>query len=203
MRQDPTDPTGVADDTPRGNSDVARARNRKANAALQLHIAGLIPDEIAEQLGYPDGGAVRIAIELSLERELHEESRQQMRKMVGLRLQRLTKAVWGKAIDPKNPEQLAAQREARANLAEFVRVYGLAAPTEMIVHTPTSTELENWVATVVAKSAPALEEADIFDGEVLEDSQQPEEGQPDVVTVPPDTDPIPDPEPAKFNIEDF
>jgi hypothetical protein len=186
MRQDPTDPTGVADDTPRGNSEVTRARNRKANAALQLHIAGLTVDEIAEQLGYPDGGAVRVSIELALERELHEESRNEMRKMVGLRLQRLTKAVWGKAIDPNNPEQIAAQREARANLAEFVRVYGLAAPTEMVVHTPTATELENWVSAVVAKSVPELAEADIFEGEVL-------------VDVPDDAEPYSKP----IGIEDF
>jgi hypothetical protein len=196
MKQDPTDPTGVADDSPRGDRAVVRARERKANAALQLHIAGLTLDEIAEQLGYPDGGAVRVAIELSLERELHEESRNEMRKMVGLRLQRLTKAVWAKAIDPQNPEQLAAQREARANLSEFVRVYGLAAPTEMVVHTPTATELENWVASVVAKSVPELEEADIFEGEVIEDD--PKQGKPDVVAVPPSPQPIPDPDPIEF-----
>jgi hypothetical protein len=201
MRQDPTDPTGVFDDSPRGNKEVKRARDRKANAALQLHIAGLIPDEIAEQLGYPDGGAVRVAIELALERELHEESRNEMRKMVGLRLQRLTKAVWAKAIDPSSPEQLAAQREARANLAEFTRVFGLAAPTEMVVHTPTAQELENWVTTVVSKSVPQLEEADIFEGEVLEDSitiPDPN-GDPDVTGTPdPPTDPIPDPDPIEF-----
>lgn len=200
MRQDPTDPTGVFDDSPRGDRGVRRARERKANAALQLHIAGLSLDEIAEQLGYPDGGAVRVAIELSLERELHEESRDQMRKMVGLRLQRLTKAVWAKAINPDSPEQLAAQREARANLAEFVRVYGLAAPTEVLVHTPTAAELENWVQTVVQKSVPELEEADIFEGEVIEDGyEQPDpEGEPPTPAVPTKPTPVPDPDPIEF-----
>lgn len=200
MKQDPTDPTGVSDDSPRGSKELKRARDRKANAALQLHIAGLYWDEIAEQLGYPDGGAVRVAVELALERELHEESRDQMRKMVGLRLQRLTKAVWAKAINPDSPEQLAAQREARANLAEFVRVYGLAAPTEMVVHTPTAQELENWVTTVVARSVPQLPEADIFEGEVLEDdiTIPDPEGEPDVTGTPDKPQPVPPPDPIEF-----
>lgn len=141
MKQDPTDPTGVHDDSERGNKGVTRARNRKANAALKLHIDGEHPDDIAEVLGYPDGGAVRVAIELALERELHEESREEMRRMVGYRLQRLTRAVWNKAVNEESPEQLAAQREARANLAEFSRLYGLGAPQEHVVHTPTDTLL--------------------------------------------------------------
>lgn len=193
MKQDPTDPTGVADEPgARGNSELSRARNRKANAALQLHIAGLSLDEIAETAGYPDGGAVRVAIELALERELHEESRVQMRQMVGLRLQRLTKAVWAKAIDPNSVDQIAAQREARANLAEFAKVYGLYAPTEMVVHTPTATELENWVSAVISQSVPQLAEADIFEGEVLEDSADT-----------PITDPVTKDDPPPLSVSDF
>jgi hypothetical protein len=172
MKQDPTDPTGIRDDTPKGNSEVTRARHRKANAALQLHIAGVDLDDIAEQMGYPDGGAVRVAIELALERNLIEEDRQAMRQMVGMRLQRLTKAVWAKAINPEHPEQMTAVREARANIAEFSKVYGLHAPTEMVVHSPTSAELENWVARVVTQSAPQLEEADIFEAQVVSDTEE-------------------------------
>lgn len=174
MEQDPTDPTGIRDDTPKGNSEVTRARHRKANAALQLHIAGVDLEDIAEQMGYPDGGAVRIAIELALERQLVEEDRQAMRQMVGLRLQRLTRAVWSKAINPEHPDQMTAVREARANIAEFSKTFGLHAPTEMVVHTPTAAELEHWVARVVSQSVPQLEEQDIFEAEVVEETPEPD-----------------------------
>lgn len=191
MKQDPTDPTGVSNNSPRGDSTLTRARERKAHAALQLHIAHVGLDDIAEQLGYPDGGAVLVAIELALERQLHEESREEMRRMVGLRLKRLNQAVWAKAIDPKSPEQLAAVREARANLTEFARLYGLNAPSELVVHTPTATELENWVSTVVQQSVPQLEEADIFEGEILSDTTQPVE------------EPVENSEAPPLNMDDF
>jgi hypothetical protein len=178
-QQDPTDPTGIRDESPRGDSTVARARERKANAAIQMKIAGASWDEIATVIGFPNGQAAIVAVERALEKELKsEENKKHMRQMAGMRLERMLRGVWAKAIDPANPEHLNAVTKARELIDRHAKLYGLDAPTEFTVSTPTAAELEKWVATVITTSRPALEEGDIFDVEVIED-----EGGPDAVSA--------------------
>jgi len=169
MAQDSEDPSGVRDESTRGNAEVARARNRKANAALQMANAGANWIEIAEVLGYPTPRAAKVAVEVALEKELHEGDREWIRRMASARLDRLLRAIWGKAMDEDNPEQLPAVREARTIVSEYMKYWGASSPAEVIVHNPSEREIETWVATVVAKSVPQLEEADIFDAEVVEE----------------------------------
>lgn len=167
--QDSEDPTGIRDLTPKGNSDVARARERKANAALQLSLSGASWDEIAEHCGFPDARRARVAVELALENGLFTDtSQEKMRAMASKRLDRLLRAVWGKAINTESPEQLAAAREARAIVADHAKLNGYMAPQQVIV-TPAATELEAWVSKVIASQIPELEEGDIFDVEYTED----------------------------------
>lgn len=174
MKQDSTHPTGVSDDSPNGGSNVARARERKANAAIQLRIAGASWDEVAQALGYPTARHALVATEKALERELKtEENQMAMRSLAGKRLERLLRGVWTKAIDPANPEHLVAVDRARLIIDRHAKLYGLDAPTEVVVTNPSQQELEKWVATVIGQSRPALEEADIFDAEVLGDDEDP------------------------------
>jgi tRNA A37 N6-isopentenylltransferase MiaA len=147
IQQDSSHPTGVNGPV-RKHGDGAqksldRARDRKANAALEMRLAHADWDEIAEALG--------------------SEDRDKLRQMAGTRLERMTRALWSKAIDPKNPEQMAAQRETRANIDRFAKLFGLDAPTEVVVHSPTQQELEEWVERVSSTQVPDLEEPDIFD----------------------------------------
>ena len=168
--QDPTDPTGVSDDSPKGGSNVARARDRKANAAIQLRIAGANWDEIAQALGFPTARHALVATEKALEKELKtEENQTAMRSMAGKRLERLLRGVWTKAIDDKHPEHLIAVDKARLLIDRHAKLYGLDAPTEVVVTNPAQSELEKWVSTVIKESRPQVEEADIFDVEVIED----------------------------------
>lgn len=168
MRQDSSDPTGVADDSPRGNSEVARARNRKANAALQLRKAGASWDEIAEALGFPTGRQALVATEKALEKELRNpESQEQMRELAGARLERLLRGVWSRAINPEDPDHLAAVNTAKGLIDRHARLYGLDAPTQYVVSSPTQQELEAWVNRISAATVPELPEADIF-GDVVE-----------------------------------
>lgn len=173
IRQDPTHPTGVRDDAKAGDSgEVIRARDRKANAAIQLRIAGASWGEIAESLGFPTARAALVATERALEKELKtEESQAQMRSIAGKRLERLLRGVWTKAINPEHPEHLIAVDKARQLVDRHAKLYGLDAPTQFVVNNPAQDELEKWVATVIEGKRPALEEADIFDAEVIEDSE--------------------------------
>lgn len=174
MQQDSTHPTGVAaDETSEGSGKVLRARERKANAALQLRLAGATWDEVAEVIGYPTAREALVATERALERELRtEESQKMMRGLAGKRLERLLRSVWTKAIDEKNPEHLNAVTKARELIAQHTKLFGLDAPTEVTLHTPAAQELEQWVAEVTKVNRPELEEADIFDAEILDDTAE-------------------------------
>ena len=169
-QQDSEDPTGVSGNGDGGKS-MTRARDRKANAGVQMALAGASWDEIAKALGYPTARAARVSIEIALEkRYITDEDRAKMRKIAGARLQRLLRATWSKAIDPESPEQLAAVREARATIADHRKLYGLDAPSEVIVHNPTREELEDWVTRLVSVSTPPVQEYDIIAGEVVDDA---------------------------------
>jgi len=171
QRQDSTDPTGVAaparlHDSPGNNA--GRARIRKANAALQMRYAGATWQEIATALGYPTPRTAMVATEKALERELaNADDRDKMRKLAGARLERLIRAVWPKAIDPNHPDQMIAVSKAREVIGQHAKLFGLDAPTEIIVHNPTQAELDAWVARVTAHQMPAVEEYDIIMGEVV------------------------------------
>lgn len=178
--QDSSDPTGVVAEHPNGN-DAIRARERKANAAIQLRVAGAEWEEIAQVLGYPTARAALVATERALERELRAEgSKDAMRSMAGKRLERLLRSVWSKAINENSPEQMVAVTKAREIIAQHTKLYGLDAPTEITVTSPSQDELEKWVAEVTRSTIPQLEEADIFDAEVLSDETV-TEGDPDAV----------------------
>lgn len=168
--QDPTHPDGVVSTTG-SNGELTRARDRKANAALDLRLAGYSWEEVAEIVGYPDARAAQVNIERALEAHLKEDERSQgrMRDMAGRRLERLLRAVWHKAIDPESPEQMAAQDRARQVISQYSKLYGLDAPTEVNLHAnPSEHEIDRWIAAVVSAKDNLPEEADIVDADIIE-----------------------------------
>ena len=175
IAQDSTDPTGVA--APKrvhgdGTQDIAarRARARKANAAVQMRLAGATWGEIAEALGYPTPRQALVATEKALEKQLRDESdKKAMRALAGARLERLLRSVWSKAIDPDNPDHLVAAGRALAIADRHIKLFGLDAPAEIVVHSPTMTEIERWVAAVLTSSVDAVPTYDIIAGEVVEE----------------------------------
>jgi hypothetical protein len=107
-----------------------------------------------------------VATEKALEKQLASEGdREKLRRLANARLERLLRSVWPKAIDPENPDHLLALTKAREVIADHRKLYGLDAPTEVVVHQPTLHELEQWVARVVTATVPAVEEYDILEGE--------------------------------------
>lgn len=170
MEQDSTDPTGVSADQP--GPSVERARQRKANAALELKLANATWGEIAETLGYPTPRAAKVAVERALEANLQSEDRELLRGLASARLERLVRAVWHKAINPENPEQMVAITKVREVISDHRKLLGLDAPTEVIIHQPTRTELEEWVAKVVNRATPPVIEGDIIDVTWDDEEQQ-------------------------------
>jgi hypothetical protein len=183
--QDPTHPTGVRV-TSGGEGQATKARQRKEDAALALKLneeddlvsglklSGYDWGEIARILGFPSPKHALTAYEKALQRNLHESdtSVAKMRDLTGRRMERLLRAVWAKAIDPDHPDQMAAHDRARAVLIDHARLFGLNAPTEMVVSTPSASELHNFVSRVVSAENAGLEEDDILDADVIEDEQR-------------------------------
>lgn len=176
QHQDSNDPTGVRGQTGGGSgskktavngNSVSRARSRKANAAIQLRLAGATWEEIAQTLGFPTPRQALVATERALEKQLNETDREKMRKLANARLERLLRSVWPKAIDPDHPEHLIALTKAREVIGDHRKLFGLDAPTEVVVHNPTQAELETWVAQVMTTLNPATDEFDILEGEVI------------------------------------
>lgn len=170
--QDSTHPEGVNTDITdmrgQGTATLVRARQRKADAAVALKMAGASWTEIAHTLGYPTPRQAMVATEKALARQLvAEESRDKMRQLAGARLERLLRSVWPKAIDPEHPEQLQAMTKAREIIADHRKLFGLDAPTEYVVHSPTQNEIERWVTTILSAQAPPVDEYDIITGEVV------------------------------------
>jgi hypothetical protein len=168
IAQDSSDPTGVVTDGANDKSAL-RARERKANAAIQLRVQGADWDTIAEVIGYPTGRAALVATERALEKEMNAESKDALRQLAAKRLDRLLRSVYPKAINPESPEHLPAIGRARELIADFRKLHGLDAPTEIAVHSPATSEIEDWVAGMVSVTKPRLEEDDIFDIDILED----------------------------------
>lgn len=169
--QDSSHPTGVRGSGHVTEHSMSRARNRKANAAIELRLSGATWSQIAEALGYPTARQALVATEKALEKALKDNDRESMRRLAGARLDRLLLSVWSKAIDPAHPDHLLAVSKAREIVDRHAKLFGLDAPTEVVVHTPTQTELEAWVARVVALRIPQVEEDDILDGEVLDEEE--------------------------------
>jgi hypothetical protein len=171
ISQDSTHPTGVTDDSPRGSSGAQVARERKAYAALKLHKDGKDWDEIAEFLGYPTARAARVATELALKKEFdNEDSAAFLRRMASDKLEELLKSVYAKAKNPESPDHLLYLREARILIGQHVEMMGYAAPKKAIIASPTASQIEKWVAEVMQLQAPEVDEADIFDAEVVSDT---------------------------------
>lgn len=170
MQQDSNDPKGVSGQTGHGyGKELANARNRKASAAVQMRLAGATWGEIATALGYPTPRQALVATERALVKQLdNDDDKARMRKVAGARLERLLRSVWPKAIDPDSPDHLIAVGKARDIVDRHAKLYGLDAPTEVVVHTPTQTELESWVTRLLATSEPRVIGYDIVAGEIVD-----------------------------------
>jgi hypothetical protein len=159
-----------------------RPYSKKAMSALSLRAAGATLDDIVTIVGFASAKEAATAIDRALRDELRSDpkARDKMRALANDRLERLLRSVWPKALKSDHPEHLAAVGKAKELIDRHIKLYGLDAPTEMVVHNPDSGEIEAWVTSVLAKSQQSLQEIDPLDyveGEVIseEDDDGPDE----------------------------
>lgn len=137
--------------------------DRKAGSAITLRLAGASYAEIAQTLEMASATEARIAVESGLAEQATSAVRDTLRAEESARLLRLLRSVWPKATSPDDPEHLPAIKVAVGIIDRHIRLLGLDAPTEILVHNPTIAEIEAWVATVTATKTAALRavEADV------------------------------------------
>lgn len=145
---------------------------RTASAALALRLAGAGYDEVADALGLGSALDARREAETALAARAwgDEAGRERLRAESGARLERLLRSVWPKATSPDHPEHLPAVRVARELIDRHVRLFGLDAPAEVVIHSPTATEIDRWVANMLATTTSGLRqmEAAVVDAEVID-----------------------------------
>lgn len=144
---------------------VDTKKTRPGRAATALRLAGATYSEIAETLGYADDAEARLAVErdLAIVGSQDIPGRDRLRSEEAARLERLLRGVWQKAVTPTDPEHLSAVRTALAVVDRHARLLGLDMPIEMIVHNPTTVEIDAWVMGILEQSASG----EVIEGDVI------------------------------------
>lgn len=153
---------------------VDRPGNRKAISALSLRLAGATLEEVCQVVGFASHKEAANAIDRALRDELKSDpkNRDRLRDIANKRLERLLRSTWGKATNPKDPEHLAAVGKAKDLIDRHIKLYGLDAPTEMVVHNPDASELEAWVMQAIQQGQPMQEDYNVLDAEIVSDSDE-------------------------------
>ncbi len=141
-------------------------RLKSGRAATALRLAGASFSEIADTLGLDNTEqAIQLVHTDLASRPDDVDDRASLRREEAARLERLMRSVWGKATNPADPEHIPAARVALAVVDRHARLLGLDSPTEVVIYTPTTSEIDQWVASIVSmqvETAYSVEEADVL-----------------------------------------
>lgn len=142
----------------------------RAAAAVKMAVEGVSYTDIARVLDYDNPTAAKRAVWSSIgDIEIDADEVKRKRDLMGRRLGRLTQSVMRRATNPHDPDHLLYVRVSLAIFDREARLYGLDAPTNIMVHTPTQREIDEYVASVrrLHLEVAGDVEADIIEGEVL------------------------------------
>lgn len=147
-------------------SRKAAEERRTGRAAVALRLAGASFSEIADTLSMVDARAARDIVEGELANgEQDPQEREALRAEAGARIERLLRGLWQKATDPRDPEHLPAARMALSLVDRHIRLMGLDMPTEVVVYTPTTAEIDTWVAEMLTSAQTPFSE--VVEADVL------------------------------------
>lgn len=121
----------------------------RARAAVNLLIAGASYSDIAKVLDYRTTDLAKRAIWQAIGSiEMDEVRRAREKELMARRLNTMIGSGWKRANDPHDPDHLAYQRLMLAIMDRQAKLYGLDAPSESIVYTPSQQEINEHVARV-------------------------------------------------------
>lgn len=176
----------MAADTPAdllssANEAGQRLSRRRHEAAAILLVNGMDIGAITQMLEYESQVACQKDIEKAIANiGLDSWDKQQLRQIMGARLEQAWKIAITNAGRRGYPAREAAMANAIRAAEKIIKLYGLDAPAEMIVHNATTEQINAWIANVLeAKVAQYPEEVDVVRSTVVPPSQ-------DVARVPQD-----------------
>jgi hypothetical protein len=134
----------------------------RADEAWRLRVLGASWAEVAEAVGYanPENAIRAVRETFGI---VPEPDRSEYRRLWRERLERLWRQAYSDALDRQPGAVTAAVRIVETAM----RLDGLAAPSEVIVHNPPGAEIEAWVMGMMSERQPDLEEYDVL-GEIEE-----------------------------------
>lgn len=142
----------------------------KAEAAVTMAMYGASPQDIAKTLGYSSAYRARMAVERALASAANSpDDRDKVRKLIDKRLNRLLAAHMPKALDPKDPQQMAHSARALAIIDRQAKLHGVDAPTQVQVSV-SDQHIQEYLEQVVPLAAAHNKaiEADILDADEVE-----------------------------------
>lgn len=138
----------------------------RAAAAVNLLISGASYQDIAKVLVYRNVDEIKRAIWKTIGSiEMDEVRRAREKELMARRLNTMIGSGWKRANDPGDPDHLAYQRLMLAIMDRQAKLYGLDAPSESIVYTPSQQEINEHVARV--RNLVVVEAGDV-EADVLE-----------------------------------
>lgn len=138
----------------------------RASAAVTLLISGADYRDIAKVLDYRSVDEVKRTVWSAIGSiEMDENRRGRERELMARRLTAMISSGWKRATNPGDPDHLAYQRLMLAIMDRQAKLYGLDAPSQSIVYTPSQEEINQHVARV--RNLVVVEAGDV-EADVLE-----------------------------------
>lgn len=159
-----------------GTDDQKLKEYRQGSAAVALRLAGASFAEVADALGLASAAVARTMVETELANRSHDPAaREVLRTEASARLERLLRSVWQKATNPEHIEHLPAVKAAQSIVDRLIRLHGLDAPSEVVVHSPTTAEIDAWVARMMGSQVEEMMgmEDDVIDVEAVDHALNP------------------------------
>ncbi|MFE5595218.1 hypothetical protein [Streptomyces sp. NPDC056549] len=136
----------------------AEVAERRKNA-IQMVLAGLDYDTIAERLGYASRGAAHTDVSRAMAANLADVKKEAatLREVQARRYQRLLAAVWSKAIKADTDNLKAVETAARL-VDRIVKLYGLAEPDKLDIDMSGTVTADDLMEII--RNAPAGDDPD-------------------------------------------
>jgi hypothetical protein len=147
------------------NQPVQRTR---AQAASVMVVSGMDYGTVAQVMGFSSTDEVRSVVEAELAAQYSEVDRQKLRLLLSSRLEKLWSISYSRAQNDRNPTRETATQNALKVADRLAKLWGVDEPTQVVLHSATTEQIQAWVADVMAEKMKGLpEEKPIIPGQLV------------------------------------
>lgn len=144
-----------------------RRATTKARAAGVMLVSGSSPDYIAEVVGFSTGAVAKQSALKALAESLDRSDKDAIKDVLGARLEALFRSTFKRSQDPRYPAREVATGQALKIIEAQMKLFGVAAPTTVMVGSATDAQINDFVARVAESRIKSLpQEKDVIRGEL-------------------------------------